>query len=173
MFSVFCNAIRQTHRRPQTRALGYRPPTGSGTPGATINRVRKKPTRDFQGHVMASAGRWSHWDQYTRTGFATLKHTFDKGWGAKAQFNHQINGYNANLGAAASGFPDQPADTGVSKWAGQYIACTTSNAGHDVPLLSAPSPHRPCRARRWEEALCARPAAPIAIVLVASHALSA
>ncbi|RLJ38077.1 TonB-dependent receptor [Acidovorax sp. 106] len=202
--------------------------TGSGTPGATINLVRKKPTRDFQGHVTASAGRWSqyrseldlsgpvnesgsvrargvaayqdgkshldhyqrqtgvfygvleadlaprtlltlgmdaqnnspegstwggipllnaqgdfnrmprdfnngarwsHWDQYTRTGFATLEHTFDNGWVAKAQFNHQINGYNANLGAAASGFPDPATGTGVSMWAGQYIGRTTSNAG--------------------------------------------
>src|SRR5690606_10289158 len=27
--------------------------TGSGTPGATINLIRKKPTRDFRGHVSA------------------------------------------------------------------------------------------------------------------------
>lgn len=32
--------------------------TGSGEPGATINLVRKKPTRAFQGHVTASAGSW-------------------------------------------------------------------------------------------------------------------
>lgn len=202
--------------------------TGSGTPGATINLVRKKPTRSFQGHVTASAGRWdqyrseldlsgpvnesgsvrargvaayqdgkshldhyqrqtgvfygvleadltprtlltlgmdaqnnspegstwggipllnaqgnfnlmprdfnngarwSHWDQYTRTGFATLEHTFDNGWVAKAQLNHQINGYNANLGAGASGFPDPATGGGVSMWAGQYIGRTTSDAG--------------------------------------------
>lgn len=30
--------------------------TGAGTPGATINLIRKKPTRGFQGHVTASAG---------------------------------------------------------------------------------------------------------------------
>lgn len=202
--------------------------TGAGTPGATINLIRKKPTREFQGHVTAGAGswdsyrteidlsgalnasgsvrargvaaysdrhtqldrygrktdvlygiveadltprtlltvgadsqhnkphastwggipllnslgefnamprsfnngaNWSHWDQYTRTGFATLEHAFDNGWVAKAQFNHQVNGYDANLGSAASGFPNPANGSGVSMWAGQYIGRTTSNAG--------------------------------------------
>lgn len=71
---------------------------------------------------------WSHWDQYTRTGFATLEHAFDNGWTAKLQLNHQINGYDANLGAAASGFPNPADGTGVSMWAGQYIGRTISNA---------------------------------------------
>lgn len=201
--------------------------TGSGTPGATINLIRKKPTRDFRGHASISAGswsnyrtevdvggalnesgsvrargvaayqdkdsfmdrysrktatlygivemdltprtlltlggdaqnnrpvnstwggipllnadgqfndmprshnngtRWSRWDQYTRTAFATLEHSFSNGWVAKAQFNHQINGYNANLGAAAAGFPNPADGSGVSLWRGQYIGRTTSNA---------------------------------------------
>lgn len=209
--------------------------TGAGTPGATINLIRKKPTRGFQGHVTASAGsrdsyrteidlsgplnasgsvrargvaaygdrhshldryerktdvfygiveadltprtlltigadsqhnkphastwggipildalgefsamprstnngaNWSHWDQYTRTGFATLEHAFDSGWVAKAQFNRQVNGYDANLGAAASGYPNPADGSGVSMWMGQYIGRTTSNAG-DV-YLSGP-----------------------------------
>ena len=201
--------------------------TGSGTPGATINLIRKKPTRDFSGHVQLSGGSWntyrsevdvggalndsgsirargvaayedrgsnldrysrqssvfygiveadlspntlltiggdkqdnkpeastwggiplldsdgqfnamprsfnngaswSHWDQYTRTGFATLDHTFANGWVAKAQYNHQINGYDANLGAAASGFPNRADGSGVQMWVGQYIGRTTSDA---------------------------------------------
>ncbi|WP_347615083.1 TonB-dependent siderophore receptor, partial [Comamonas thiooxydans] len=32
--------------------------TGSGDPGATINLVRKKPTREFQGHATLGAGSW-------------------------------------------------------------------------------------------------------------------
>ncbi|MGE8445248.1 MAG: TonB-dependent siderophore receptor [Comamonas sp.] len=201
--------------------------TGSGDPGATINLVRKKPTKEFSGHATISAGSyqnyrgeldisgalndsgsirargvasyqdkhsqldryerktgvlygivemdltpqtlltvgadrqdnkptastwggiplldakgnfnamprlfnngagWSHWDQYTRTAFATLEHNFDSGWVTKLQLNHQINGYNANLGAAAGGNPDPVTGTGVSLWRGQYIGRTTSDA---------------------------------------------
>ena len=201
--------------------------TGSGSPGATINLIRKKPTRDFRGHASASIGSWgtwrtevdtggalnesgslrargvaaytdrgtqldhyerkttvlygivetdlspdtlltvgfdyldskpkgstwggipllnsrgefndrprsfnngatwSRWEQYTRTGFATLEHDFDNGWVAKLQLNHQINGYDANLGAGASGFPDPATGAGVSMWIGQYIGKTTSDA---------------------------------------------
>nr|WP_245153802.1 TonB-dependent siderophore receptor [Allopusillimonas ginsengisoli] len=201
--------------------------TGSGTPGATINLIRKKPTRNFRGHVSAGVGRWddyrgevdvggplnesgtlrgrgvvayqdknshldrygretsvfygileadltpdtlltlgfdyqdnkpkastwggipllnansqfndmprsfnnganfSHWDQYTRTAFVTLEHAFANDWVAKAQFNHQINGYDANLGAAASGFPNPADGSGTSMWIGQYIGETKSNA---------------------------------------------
>jgi outer membrane receptor for ferric coprogen and ferric-rhodotorulic acid len=32
--------------------------TGVGDPGATINMIRKKPTRTFQGHTTLSAGSW-------------------------------------------------------------------------------------------------------------------
>ncbi|WP_245220267.1 TonB-dependent siderophore receptor [Pusillimonas caeni] len=201
--------------------------TGSGTPGATINLIRKKPTREFSGHLSVGAGRWedyrgeldmggplnesgtlrargvvayqdrnsyldrygrktsvfygileadltpdtlltlgfdyqdnkpkastwggiplldsngnfndmprsfnngadfSHWDQYTRTAFVTLEHAFANDWVAKAQFNHQINGYDANLGAAASGFPNPADGSGVSMWIGQYIGETKSDA---------------------------------------------
>lgn len=201
--------------------------TGSGDPGATINLVRKKPTRDFSGHATLSAGskqnyrgeldisgalnesgsirargvatyqdkqshmdryerktgvlygivevdltprtlltvgadrqdnkpsastwggiplldssgnfnamsrsfnngaNWSHWDQYTRTTFATLEHNFDSGWVTKLQLNHQINGYDANLGAAAGGNPNPVTGAGVRMWRGQYIGRTTSDA---------------------------------------------
>ena len=72
---------------------------------------------------------WSHWDQYTRTQFATLEHNFASGWVTKLQLNHQINGYNANLGAAAGGNPDPLTGAGVRMWKGQYIGRTTSDAG--------------------------------------------
>jgi len=35
--------------------------TGTGNPGATINLVRKKPTRNFQGHANAGVGSWDTW----------------------------------------------------------------------------------------------------------------
>lgn len=34
---------------------------GAGTPGGSINLVRKRPTREFQGSVMASAGSWDNY----------------------------------------------------------------------------------------------------------------
>jgi outer membrane receptor for ferric coprogen and ferric-rhodotorulic acid len=201
--------------------------TGSGDPGATINLVRKKPTRDFQGHAGVGGGswgsyrgeldlggalnaagsvrgravvahqktntqqdhysrdstvfygiveadlgprtlltlgadhqnnkpmgstwggiallnakgefndmprsfnngaRWSRWEQYTRTAFATLEHGFDSGWVAKLQLNRQTNGYDSNLGSAAAGFPNPADGKGASMWAGKYVGHTTSNA---------------------------------------------
>jgi outer membrane receptor for ferric coprogen and ferric-rhodotorulic acid len=201
--------------------------TGSGDPGATINLIRKKPTRNFQGEVSLSAGTWdtyrtqldlsgalnpagslrgravaayqdkhsqmdgyerktstlygileadlspstlltvgadyqdntptrstwggipiynrngafndmprsfnngaswSSWKQYTRTAFATLEHTFANDWLVKAQFNHQINGYNAPLGAAAGGKPFPATGGGVSTWEGKYVGKTVADA---------------------------------------------
>ena len=71
---------------------------------------------------------WSRWEQYTRTMFATLEHQFDSGWTGKLQFNHQVNGYDAALGSAASGFMDPVDGSGISMWTGKYIGKTTSNA---------------------------------------------
>ncbi|MFZ6640144.1 TonB-dependent siderophore receptor [Undibacterium sp. TC4M20W] len=201
--------------------------TGSGMPGATINLIRKKPTRKFSGNASVSAGtwntyrgdvdvggavnesgsvrvrgvaayqdrqsnldrysrststlygileadiapgtlltiggdfqnnepkastwggipllnskgefndmprshnngtNWSHWDQYTRTAFATLEHKFANSWIARLQYNHQINGYDAALGAAASGYPNPADGKGVSMWVGKYVGRTTSDA---------------------------------------------
>lgn len=202
--------------------------TGNGDPGATINLIRKKPTKDFQGEVSLGAGtwntyrsqvdlsgalneagslrgrtvaayqdkqsqldgyerktstfygiveadlspstlltvgadyqdntptrstwggipiynsngdfndmprsfnngaNWSSWKQYTRTAFATLEHTFDNDWLVKAQFNHQINGYDAPLGAAAGGTEPNPATgSGVSTWEGKYVGKTVADA---------------------------------------------
>ncbi|QWP79448.1 TonB-dependent siderophore receptor [Lysobacter sp. K5869] len=71
---------------------------------------------------------WSRWRQYTRTGFATLEHRFGDGWIAKLQLNHQVNGYDAALGAAAAGNPDPRDGSGVSLWLGQYVGKTAANA---------------------------------------------
>ncbi|WP_428995284.1 TonB-dependent siderophore receptor [Lysobacter enzymogenes] len=71
---------------------------------------------------------WSRWRQYTRTGFATLEHRFGDGWVAKVQLNHQVNGYDAALGAAASGHPDPRDGSGVGLWLGKYVGETVSNA---------------------------------------------
>ncbi len=71
---------------------------------------------------------WSGWKQYTRTAFATLEHTFANDWLVKAQFNHQINGYNAPLGAAASGYPDPANGSGISTWEGKYVGKTVADA---------------------------------------------
>ena len=201
--------------------------TGSGDPGATINLIRKKPTREFRGHASVSAGswsnyrtevdvsgplniegtvrgrvvaayqdreshldgyrrktpvfygileadlspgtlftvgadyqdnkptrstwggipiydtegnfnkrsrsfnngaRWSSWEQYTRTAFATLEHYFDNDWVAKLQLNHQINGYDAPLGAVGGGNPNPLDGSGTNMWVGRYVGKTRANA---------------------------------------------
>ena len=75
-----------------------------------------------------NGARWSNWGQYTRTIFSTLEHKFDNDWVAKLQLNHQINGYDAQLGAAAGGNPNPIDGSGVSMWAGNYKGETKSNA---------------------------------------------
>lgn len=75
-----------------------------------------------------NGARWSSWAQYSRTAFATLEHTFSNDWVAKLQLNHQVNGYDAPLGAAAGGNPDPVTGDGVSMWLGKYVGKTTSNA---------------------------------------------
>jgi len=49
-----------------------------------------------------NGAKFSGWTQYTRTVFSTLEHSFENGWVAKAQYNHQINGYDAPLAALLS-----------------------------------------------------------------------
>ncbi|MBW7902140.1 MAG: TonB-dependent siderophore receptor [Rhodocyclaceae bacterium] len=83
-----------------------------------------KMPRDFN-----NGANWNGWQQYTRTAFATLEHYFSNDWVAKLQLNHQINGYDARLAAAASGNPDPATGTGVSLWGPSwYDGKTTSNA---------------------------------------------
>lgn len=205
--------------------------TGAGNPGATINLIRKKPTRDFQGYVSAGAGswdayrteadvsgalnssgslrgraaaaledqhsyldhyqrqtrvlygtleldvtpstlltvgadyqynapkgsswggirlydsegnfnamprsfnpgaRWGHWDQYRKTAFATVEHQFSSGWTGKLQLNHQINGYDSELGAPNGymSYPNPTDGSGVTMagWLGKYQGEVKSNA---------------------------------------------
>lgn len=72
--------------------------------------------------------RWSNWEQRTRTLFSTIEHGFDNGWIAKLQLNHQLNGYDAQLGSIGSGNPNPADGSGTSLWTGQYIGQTISNA---------------------------------------------
>lgn len=67
--------------------------------------------------------KWGSWEQYSRTAFATLEHTFDNGWIAKGQYNHQINGYDAPLG-----YISQDSATASSIYARKYVGDTTSDS---------------------------------------------
>lgn len=75
---------------------------------------------------------WSRWDQYTRTIFSTLEHSFANGWTGKVQLNYQINGYDAKLGAANGyrTYPDPLDGSGVTLdgWLGKYVGETESKA---------------------------------------------
>lgn len=76
-----------------------------------------------------NAANWSRWKQYTRTAFATLEHFFDNEWVGKLQLNHQINGYDAQLAAAAGGNPNPANGSGMRLWGPTwYDGRTTSNA---------------------------------------------
>lgn len=92
------------------------------------------PIYDSTGHFndmprsFNNGAKWSTWEQYTRTIFSTLEHKFDNDWVAKLQLNHQINGYDARLGAAAGGNPNPSNGSGVSMWLGNYKGETKSDA---------------------------------------------
>lgn len=100
-------------------------PKGSGWSGS-------RPVYDSAGNPISlprsfnNGAKWSKWEQYSRTAFATLEHEFSNGWVAKGQYNHQINGYNAPLGSLAS--PDPV--TGLSSiYANKYTGETVSDSG--------------------------------------------
>jgi outer membrane receptor for ferric coprogen and ferric-rhodotorulic acid len=66
--------------------------------------------------------KWSGWQQYTRTVFSTLEHSFENGWIAKANLSNQLNGYHAPLGYAS------PSSTSTaSVYAAKYTGRTLSN----------------------------------------------
>jgi outer membrane receptor for ferric coprogen and ferric-rhodotorulic acid len=73
-----------------------------------------------------NGAKWSSWEQYTQSVFSTLEHSFANGWVAKAQLTHQINGYDAPLGAIQQGpFPA----TGLSTlYANKYTGKTRTDA---------------------------------------------
>jgi len=100
-------------------------PKGSGWSGS-------RPVYDSAGNPISlprsfnNGAKWSKWEQYSRTAFATLEHTFNNGWVAKGQYNHQINGYNAPLGSLAEPNPT----TGLSSiYANKYTGETVSDSG--------------------------------------------
>lgn len=100
-------------------------PRGSGWSGSTpiydSNGNRISMSRSFN-----NGARWSRWEQYTRTVFATLEHSFANGWVAKAQLNHQINGYHAPLGSV-QGRPN--ANSGrTSVYANKYTGETVTDS---------------------------------------------
>ena len=100
-------------------------PKGSGWSGS-------RPVYDKAGNPISvprsfnNGAKWSKWEQYSRTVFATLEHTFANSWVAKGQYNHQINGYNAPLGSLGS--PD-PVTGLASVYANKYTGKTVSDSG--------------------------------------------
>ncbi|WAT31392.1 TonB-dependent siderophore receptor [Pseudomonas sp. GXZC] len=104
-------------------------PKGSGWSGS-------RPIYDRAGNTISlprsfnNGAKWSKWEQYSRTAFATLEHTFDNGWVAKGQYNHQINGYNAPLGSLTR--PDPV--TGLSSIYGNKFTGETVSDSGDVYL---------------------------------------
>lgn len=101
-------------------------PTASTWGGIPIYNA-KGEFNDMPRHFNNGAN-WSKWEQYTRTIFSTLEHRFENDWVAKLQLNHQINGYDAKLGAVAAGHPDPNTGAGASMWVGRYVGETKSDA---------------------------------------------
>lgn len=76
-----------------------------------------------------NGARWTRWEQYTHAAFATVEHAFQNEWIGKVQLNRQVNGYDAQLLAAASGNPDPATGTGVGLWGpGWFKGKTVSNS---------------------------------------------
>ncbi|UVL54352.1 TonB-dependent siderophore receptor [Pseudomonas sp. B21-035] len=77
-------------------------------------------------HHFNNAAKWSSWEQYTRTVFASLEHHLDNGWVAKAQFDHKINGYHAPLGSIQGYQPRKDGTAGI--YAQKYTGETVSDS---------------------------------------------
>ncbi|POA57429.1 MULTISPECIES: TonB-dependent siderophore receptor [unclassified Pseudomonas] len=88
-----------------------------------------QPLYDASGNALKmsrsfnNGAKWSRWEQYTRTVFATLEHSFANGWVAKGQYNHQLNGYDAPLGSIT---PDDPVIGSI--YANKFTGETTSDS---------------------------------------------
>src|SRR5690606_35613094 len=76
----------------------------------------------------SNGAHWSSWEQYTRTVFATLEQNFANGWLGKVHLNHQINGYDAPLGAVAAGNPNPVTGSGTRLWLNKYDGETKADA---------------------------------------------
>ncbi|MBP3864962.1 MAG: TonB-dependent siderophore receptor [Pseudomonas sp.] len=97
-------------------------PKGSSWSGSA-SLFNSKGDRISTPRSFNNGAKWSSWEQYTRTVFSTLEHNFANGWVVKGQYNHQINGYNAPLGALL----DPDATTGLAKmlarkYTGEYVS---------------------------------------------------
>ena len=77
-------------------------PSGAGWAGSrplfdrSGNRIDVK--RSFN-----SAAKWSSWEQFTQSAFATLEHQFANDWVVKGQYTHQFSGYDAQMGSIQTG----------------------------------------------------------------------
>ncbi|MFP6848885.1 MAG: TonB-dependent siderophore receptor [Pseudomonas sp.] len=69
---------------------------------------------------------WSSWEQYTRTLFANIEHTFANDWVAKVQLDHKINGYHAPLGSIQGSYPNTDGSAGI--YPAKYVGKTTSDS---------------------------------------------
>lgn len=98
-------------------------PKGSGWSGS-------RPIWDAEGNPMSlprsfnNGAKWSSWEQYSRTLFATLEHSFENSWLVKGQYNHQINGYHAPLGSVS---PDTLTESSI--YSRKYTGETVSDSG--------------------------------------------
>ena len=97
-------------------------PTGSSWSGSA-SLFNSAGDRIDNPRSFNNGAKWSSWEQYTRTVFATLEHDFANGWVTKGQYNHQINGYDAPLGALL----DPDVNTGKAKilarkYTGEYVS---------------------------------------------------
>ncbi|ENO86767.1 TonB-dependent siderophore receptor [Thauera linaloolentis] len=101
-------------------------PKGSnwgGTPLFTSDGDFNDTPRSFNPGV-----RWSSNEQYSRSAFATLEHNFSNGWTAKANFTHQINGYNAPMSSASGGQPNPITGSGAILSLGKFDGEIKQNA---------------------------------------------
>ncbi|MFT3821813.1 MAG: TonB-dependent siderophore receptor [Rubrivivax sp.] len=105
-------------------------PTGSTWGGIQLfdgNGNFNERSRSFN-----NAANWSSWKQYSRNAFATLEHEFGNEWMIKLQFDHQINGYDAQLSAAAGGNPNPVNGTGVTLWGPTWYDGSTTGDSVDL-----------------------------------------
>lgn len=77
-------------------------PRGSGWSGSRPLFDRNGDRIDVK-RSYNNGAKWSRWEQYTRSVFSSLEHSFANGWVAKAQLTHQISGYDAPLGSIQLG----------------------------------------------------------------------
>lgn len=100
-------------------------PEGSSWSGSIPLFDAQGNRNDLPRHFNNGA-KWSHWNQYTRTVFASLEHHLANGWVAKAQLDHKINGYDAPLGSIQGYYPR--ADGTASLYSAKYTGETVSNS---------------------------------------------